>query len=341
MQTLWVSMPILRNIIVAAARTTEELKTICGQGNISISDLDQSNMKLSLEQNCALMEAALQISGDPNLGLHTGERTTVNILGITGHLMESSKDLLTALQHLQEYTSSFTLLYFFSIEISGDKAIYLCEPIAVWNDLSPETARQSVDIAFAATLHILRLLTGFQVQPLQVWYRYQRIMDATEHERILKCRPQFNKSANALIFSLKDLQHSIIGHNHELNTVFLNMLQQKLQQENQSFIQQVRTLILELSSPSFPSVEEVAARLHLTARTLQRKLQDENRSFRTETESIKKELACNLLLAKNLTVSEIADRLGYADKAAFQRSFKQWTGITPNTYRTSEKTTGC
>ncbi|SDD93747.1 AraC family transcriptional regulator [Niabella drilacis] len=338
MQTLWVSMSILRNIILGAARTTEALKKICAQGNISVSDLDNHDMKLSLEQNCALMDAALQISGDPDLGLHIGERTTVNVLGITGHLMESSKDLLTALHHLQEYTTSFTRLYYFGSELNGSEVVYRCEPIAVWNDLSPETARQSVDIAFSGTLHILRLLTGFHIQPLQVWYRYARIRDTTEHQRIFKCQPLFNKPANALVFSLKDLQHSILGYNRELNDVFIKMLYQKLHQENHSFIQQLRTLILELSTPSFPGIEEVAARLHLTVRTLQRKLQEENTSFRAETESIRKEIACNLLSAKNLTVAEIADRLGYTDKAAFQRSFKQWTGVTPSSYRTSETT---
>lgn len=336
MPSFWVSMPILRNIILTAARTTDDLKRICAQGNISISDLEESSLKLSLEQNCALMDASLQISGDPYLGLHTGERTTVNVLGIAGHLMESSKDLLTALQYLQEYTSSFTGLYLFNIELNKEEAIYLCEPIELWNDISPETARQSVDIAFSGTLHILRLLTGTKVQPLQVWYRYQRIFDTAEHERILNCKPQFNQTSNALIFSLNDLQRSIIGYNRELNEIFLKMLQKKVREENLSFIQQVRTIILELSRESFPAIDEVAARLHLTTRTLQRKLKDENISFRTETELIKKELACNLLLAKSLTISQIAERLGYADKAAFQRSFKQWTGITPSSYRFQE-----
>ncbi|MBS1929043.1 MAG: AraC family transcriptional regulator [Chitinophagaceae bacterium] len=336
MPSFWVSMPILRNIILTAARTTDDLKRICAQGNISISDLEESSLKLSLEQNCALMDASLQISGDPYLGLHTGERTTVNVLGIAGHLMESSKDLLTALQYLQEYTSSFTGLYLFNIELNKEEAIYLCEPIELWNDISPETARQSVDIAFSGTLHILRLLTGTKVQPLQVWYRYQRIFDTAEHERILNCKPQFNQTSNALIFSLNDLQRSIIGYNRELNEIFLKMLQKKVREENLSFIQQVRTIILELSRESFPAIDEVAARLHLTTRTLQRKLKDENISFRTETELIKKELACNLLLAKGFTISQIAERLGYADKAAFQRSFKQWTGITPSSYRFQE-----
>lgn len=334
MQTLWVSMPILRNIVLGATYQREARQQICSQGGITLTDLDNPDLKLSLEQNCALMEAALQLSGDPNLRLHIGERTTVSILGITGYLMESSKDLLTALQHLQQFTGSFSRLYYFGIELIGEEAVYICEPVPIWNDLSPETARQSVDIAFAGALHILRLLTGLQLQPIRAQYRYPRMADTSEHERILKCRPLFNQSRNALTFAKQDLQRSVIGYNRDLNTIFKKLLEQKLQEDQGlPFIHQVRTFILEHSRFSFPTLKEVAARLHLTPRTLQRKLQEENSSFRVLSDALKEELARNLLSSKNLTVAEIADRLGYSDQAAFQRAFRQWTGKTPKTYQ--------
>ncbi|RDC62647.1 AraC family transcriptional regulator [Adhaeribacter pallidiroseus] len=334
MQTLWVSMPILRNIVLGATCQPEARQQICSRGGITPADLDNPEMKLSLEQNCALMDAALQLSGDPNLGLHIGERTTVSILGITGYLMESSKDLLTALQHLQQFTSSFSRIYYFGIEQTGEEVMYIGEPIPLWNALSPETARQSVDIAFAGALHILRLLTGLQLQPLRAQYRYPRFADTREHERILKCRPLFSQPCNALTFAKQDLQRSVIGYNRELNLVFKKLLEQKLQEDQGlPFIHQVRTIILEQSRFAFPTLEEVADRIHLTPRTLQRKLQEENSSFRALSDLAKEELARNLLSSKNLNISEIADRLGYSDPAAFQRAFRQWTGKTPKTYQ--------
>jgi AraC-like DNA-binding protein len=333
MQSFWVSMPILRNIVLGAVHTRKEQEQICAMGGITLADLDNTDIKVPLDQNCALMEAALQLSGDPNLGLHIGERTTVNVLGITGYLMESSKDVFTALQHLQQFTASFTRLFSFNIELRQEEAVYLVEPVPLWNDISPETARQSLDIAFAGTLHILRLLTGIEFHPLRVLYRYPRFTNTSEHERVLKCRPQFNQSCNALIFSKQDLQRSIIGYNNALNEVFLKMLQEKLRGDNVAFTQQVHTLILELSRFSFPTLEEVAAHMYLTPRTLQRKLQVEKTSFREVSESIKEELARNLLLCSNLTVSEISDRLGYADHSAFQRAFRQWTGTTPKSFQ--------
>jgi hypothetical protein len=97
------------------------------------------------------MEAALTISGNKNLGLHIGKKTTAVVLGITGHLMESSKDVLTALQNLQQFTSVFTQLYHFNLIVKNEDLYYYCEPLEVWNDMSPETARQSVDMAYAGS----------------------------------------------------------------------------------------------------------------------------------------------------------------------------------------------
>jgi AraC-like DNA-binding protein len=340
MQTLWVSMSILRNIVLGAVKNKAELRSVCEQGRITVADLDDPDIKLSLQQNCALMEASLHISRDPHLGLHIGERTTVNVLGIAGYLMETSKDLLTALLNLQQYTASFSTLYYFGIDVKDGEAVYVCEPIQVWNDLSPETARQSVDIAFAGSLHILRLLTGAWLQPLRVCYRYPRFADTKEHERVFKSAPLFNQSCNALVFASEDMNRNVIGYNRALNGVFTEMLQNKLGTENQSVIQRIRFTILELSRLSFPSLEEVAAQMHLTPRTLQRKLQDEHTSFRAECDSIKQELACNLLSSKSISVAEVSDRLGYADQAAFQRAFKQWTGTTPKAFQQKAAGTG-
>ena len=333
----WVSMPIIRNIVMGAAKNSGELQTICNAGNITASELEDAGYKLTLEQNCSIMEAALAISGDAFLGLHIGEKTTPVVLGITGHLMQSSKDILTALQNLQQFTSTFTQLYNFSLEVKNDEAYYYCEPLQLWNDISPETARHSVDIAFAGILHSFRLLTGKSFQPKKILYRYARILLTDEHERILRCRSLFNQHCNCIVFSLADMQSPVIGYNSELNIVFKNLLETELkkQHEGTSFTAQVREVILKHYQFTFPQLEEIAGYMLITPRTLQRKLQEENTSFRTLSDSIKEELACSLLNNNVLSITEIAYKLGYAEPSTFQRAFRQWTGKTPNAFRSS------
>lgn len=332
---LWVGMPIIRNIVVAATHDPEELEAICRAGDITLADLEDAGRKLSLEQNCAIMDAALRISGDPCLGLHVGERTTPTVLGLTGHIMESSKDVITALRNVQQFTRAFTQLYDFRVEESGEEVGYCCEPLPVWDDISPETARHSVDIAFAGLLHILRLLTGHHFRPLRAEYRYGRIADLTEHERVLHCRPEFGRARTAIVFSRADTDRPIIGYDRELNETLKTLLDQKMRQSAQGMDLRgrVRETIMRNLQFTFPTLEDIAEHMHLTARTLQRKLADEGTSFREVSDTIKEELARNLLNNPNLSLGEIAGKLGYSEATSFQRAFRQWTGLTPTEFR--------
>ncbi|HNK69354.1 MAG TPA: AraC family transcriptional regulator, partial [Flavobacteriales bacterium] len=272
---LWVAMPIIRNIVLFAGNGPQGVETICAHGNLAVEDLDNAELLLSLEQNCAIMDAALHISGDAHMGLHVGERTTASVLGLTGHIMQSSKDALSALMNVQQFTSAFSRLYVFRLERKGAETIYHCEPIPVWNDMSPETARHSVDIAFSAVLHILFLLTGKRIRPLRANYRYLRLADLGEHERVLGCRPSFGQNANCIVFSTQDLTAPIVGYNPQLNAMLKDLLDAEVRKQagGASFSEQVRQVILRNVHVTFPALEAIADVLHMTPRTVQRKLQ--------------------------------------------------------------------
>lgn len=334
---LWVSMPILRNIVLGAAGNAQGIAAICGAAELEPSDLDRADLRIDLARNCALMDAALDVSGDRWLGLHVGQRTSATVLGLTGHLMESSPDLLGALHSMQDYTRAFTRLYTFTLEVKGDEVHYGCEPIQVWNDVSPETARHSVDIGYAGLLRVFHLLAGRPVRPLRVLYRYLRLPDLSEHERVLGCRPMFGAGSNTIVFSLADLRAPVVGYNPGLNAMLKDLLEGELRRQagDAPFIEQVRQTVLRNLQVTFPPLEAVADALHMTPRTLQRRLKEVGTTYRELGEAIKEEIARNLLRNPDLTLTEIALRLGYAEVTSFHRAFRQWTGMTPNEFRES------
>lgn len=328
-------MPIIRSIVLFAGNGPQGVATICASGGIAVADLDDAERRLSLEQNCAIMDAALHISGDPHMGLHVGERTTATVLGLTGHIMQSSKDALSALQNVQAFTGAFSRLYGFRLELKGHEAIYHCEPIQVWNDMSPDTARHSVDIAFSGVLHILRMLTGRHVRLQRANYRYLRIADLSEHERVLGCRPSFGQLTNSIVFSTVDLAAPIVGYNPQLNAMLKDLLDAELRKHagGASFGEKVKQVILRNLHVTFPTLEAIADSLHMTPRTVQRKLSAEDTSFRVVCDAVKEEVACNLMANPDLSINEIALKLGYGEVSSFHRAFKQWTGITPAEFR--------
>lgn len=87
----------------------------------------------------------------------------------------------------------------------------------------------------------------------------------------------------------------------------------------------------------YPSLAEVAARLFLSTRTLKRRLQQQGTSFLRLLNETRKDDACELLARTDLSVQEIATRLGYENPANFSRAFAQATGTPPTVYRAAAR----
>lgn len=82
-----------------------------------------------------------------------------------------------------------------------------------------------------------------------------------------------------------------------------------------------------------PCLEEIAARLNMSPRTLHRRLHEEGTSFRAVRDALRREAALDRLQKTRRSVAEIAAELGYSEPSAFFRAFHAWTGCAPSTYR--------
>jgi AraC-like DNA-binding protein len=77
------------------------------------------------------------------------------------------------------------------------------------------------------------------------------------------------------------------------------------------------------------NLASTARKLGMSERTLQRKLLKEGASFQDVMESVRSELAKQILLRGEHLVADVAYRLQYGDVSAFIRAFRKWTGSTP------------
>jgi AraC-like DNA-binding protein len=93
--------------------------------------------------------------------------------------------------------------------------------------------------------------------------------------------------------------------------------------------------ILAASDDAGPSLREVAARLGLSPRTLVRRLEHRRTSYRTLLDGHRRRRAALLLAQAELTVAEVADRLGYDEPSNFGRACRRWFGMSPRRYRAS------
>ena len=93
-------------------------------------------------------------------------------------------------------------------------------------------------------------------------------------------------------------------------------------------------MMLRESEDSRPTLEQLAGFMNISARTLARYLDAENTGFRDLSLQVRTERARRLLADGDLSVTQIAYRLGFTDVASFVRSFRARTGRTPGSLRT-------
>ncbi len=80
------------------------------------------------------------------------------------------------------------------------------------------------------------------------------------------------------------------------------------------------------------TLSDVAAKLHMSSRTLIRKLESEGTKFQIVRDEMAKRQVANYLTDADLSVESIGHLMGFSDVSSFRRSFKRWFGETPSQY---------
>ena len=81
------------------------------------------------------------------------------------------------------------------------------------------------------------------------------------------------------------------------------------------------------------SLDAVGAAMAMAPPTLRRRLRDEGHGFQALKDALRRDAAIACLARPELTLPEIAQRLGFSEASTFHRAFKKWTGVAPGAYR--------
>ncbi|WP_234383861.1 helix-turn-helix transcriptional regulator [Paracidovorax avenae] len=99
----------------------------------------------------------------------------------------------------------------------------------------------------------------------------------------------------------------------------------------------VRHQLAALPPGALPGLHHIAGLLHTSERTLKRRLQGEGTSFRQLVEQSQAASAAALVGEHRLSLTEVAERMGYADLSAFSQAFKRWHGVSPEGFRRTRR----
>lgn len=145
---------------------------------------------------------------------------------------------------------------------------------------------------------------------------------------------RFDCQRSAFWFEATCLQKPVRRTDADLRTVFRHAQAEVILPRRDDDLTSARVRgHLQRTQPEWPDLVATADALHMSASTLQRRLASDGTSFQALKDELRRDLAIVRLNTSTASLATLADELGFADSAAFQRAFKGWTGSAPGAYR--------
>lgn len=266
----------------------------------------------------------------PGIGLLAGRGYRLSSFGIWGFAMLSSLTLREASKIGLRYLGLTYVFHDLILEEHGDEAHLLLVPHSLPDELKPFVLERDL----AGMLQVQRELLGNDPTLLRIDLSIPEPDDLSLYQRELGMRPHFDQLENRVVFPRKSLDLPLAGANPQAARICEEQCQRLLAKRSLrgGLPGQVRNLILECPG-QLPGMEQVAAKLHMSSRTLRRQLDAEGITFRQLLEEVRIALAEEMLTAGGLTLEEIAERLGYSEVSNFFHAFARWKGVTPRQFQ--------
>lgn len=205
-----------------------------------------------------------------------------------------------------------------TVEIKGEENIEIPEII--------------IGVEMVLLTNLIRKATKENVIPVKI--TVQKSFENPEYEQFLGCKAE-EGAANSITFSNDDAEIPFITRNESMWNFFEPELKKRLSEmdTDDSFSAKVRSVLVEILPAGKSGVEDVAASLGMSRRSLQRKLKEEDTTFQKQLNHVRELLAKNYIQNTQLSSEDIAYLLGYQDLNSFFRAFSLWTGKSVTAYK--------
>ncbi|HVF57519.1 MAG TPA: AraC family transcriptional regulator [Pyrinomonadaceae bacterium] len=319
-------------VVAAAAARGVSPETLCGPAGLDPASLEDADRRMPFTQFVAFYNRAAQLTGDPLLGLHVGERISPNMFDVLGYVAMNSPDFGEAMRRLMRYHRIWDDGIGYRMETFGDEVHFSFSYVVA---CPVEERRQDCESTMAIIVRFARVATGTEWEPREVHFEHAAPVDTSEHERVFRAPVRFEMASNKIIFDRSLLALPLEGADAGLCAVLDRHAEELLAKtESRGAVsQKVRQLLQEAMHEGDAGLEAVSNRMGLSSRTLQRKLKEEGTSHQDLLDEMRRDLSKRYLREPGMAICEVAYLLGFSEPSAFHRAFRRWTGITPKEYR--------
>jgi AraC-like DNA-binding protein len=324
------------NMAHFAARLGANFQELVNMSGYSEEELGKESTRVADQVYNKVLERAVAATNDPYFGLRLSQSQSISAAGLIAQISQTSETVKQAL----EYCCHFANLGCSALpmHLSEEKDHYKVRltPNPVWVQQSDIAFRHTAEGVMAFSLREFHSLTHEQYHPIEIHFTWPAPTDLSVYKEVYQCPLLFNQKELAILLRKEHVEQKVITADYELLRILVMHAEEKSRKldKDHRFSAIVKQSVIQLVKPEFPKIEKVALHLNISPRTLQRRLKAEGQTYQSLTDELKKEFAISYLQRQELSISEIAYLLNYADNSTFTRSFKRWTGQSPQAYRT-------
>ena len=275
---------------------------------------------------------AADLTGDDALGVHLAESLPRGALDLVEFALRSSSCLGVGLERLARYGRVLSDRVAVRTHSDRESLLLLIRDTAT-TPLHPART----EFALAIALKLARESTGEDITPLWVSFTHPAPQGVSEHRRFFRRRVRFSAGTTSMALRGSDAARPMREADPALAGIIHRRLENARSDRDRSGAAPLSTLVrrvlVEHLGRSALTLDAVAVTLAVSRRTLTRRLTEEHTSFRQLLDEVRSDFARALLQDPNLSIGDIAFFLQYSEPTAFHRSFRRWTGQTPQAFR--------
>jgi AraC-like DNA-binding protein len=277
-----------------------------------------------------LLDESVRKLKDPDLGLRAARVAAQGDFDLLEYAMVSAPTVREANEILRRYVGLLDDALDYSLEIRGDRAISRLRSHA-------RLPRAAADFQLGTLYNASRRWLPHPPNLfMEIWLSYPEPPDTREHRRTFQgANLRFDAPFEAIVYERGYLDLRPPHSDPKLHALLVKQLEQRVVELPPALTlrHRVRKLIVAELAGGNPSTDHIAGLLGMSRRTLMRQLLAQGIRFQALLDEVRLGLAERALISEDVGIAEIAERLGFAEPAAFRHAFRRWTGTTPTQYR--------
>jgi len=294
--------------------------------------MDADDASLSTAMHYELLELAAEKSNKRFLGVELGLDGRNSELGVLSYMLRNAPNLEKALDLLQRYVALVAPGSSIAVLEEEDHCVLTYKI----KDYLPSQCCQSLEMTLAQYVLLFRtILDDDAWQSFRIYFEHSA--PAAKELRMIPLEGEliFDHFFSGVCFPKELMDYANSDFDPQLLALLESQVLQTAAQllSSDSFLDRIRLLISSNLGNAEVSADTVAAEFGMSRRTLHRRLSETGTTFNTLRESIVINVAKESLSKTSVSITELAQTLGYSDSSAFDRAFKRLVGQRPLEYR--------